>query len=194
MLFLTQQNSYYMCRYSCKDLSRPQWNKHTLKHLYTQAGSIVGNSVMHLHHFVAGIHQFYQPIMKTCFWLPVLKVLHFIANNKALIFSIVGHQWHHLAVSLWPLGRRVHCPNSLNSQCALLQCFLPARRCSVSVILKPARWAPVLVLSKMLKYKTGLPGFHAGDLRNVSGLFCHVFTLAGLLHLADTMRKLIWDN
>lgn len=33
-----------------------------------------------------------------------------------------------------------------------------------------------------------------GDLRNVSGLFCHVFTLAGLLHLADTIRKLIWDN
>lgn len=28
----------------------------------------------------------------------------------------------------------------------------------------------------------------------MSGLFCHVFTLAGLLHLADTIRKLIWDN
>lgn len=46
----------------------------------------------------------------------------------------------------------------------------------------------------LLKYKTGLPGFHMGHLRNVLGLFYHVFTLAGLLLLADTLRKFIWDN
>lgn len=118
--------------------------------------------------------------------VPVLKVFHFMADSKTLIFTVFGHQRCHLAINLGTICRRVHRAKVLPCSASAFPVCPPLLRRSHS---KTSPLAPVWALSTMLKYKTGLPG-----LRIVLGLFCHVFTLAGLLHLAGTIREFIWDN